>query len=44
MRNKLVHDYDKIDLDRVWHVVTIDLPALIAYVEPLVPPWTEEDE
>jgi uncharacterized protein with HEPN domain len=38
MRHILVHDYDQIDLDVVWGVVTTDLPALVRALEPLVPP------
>ncbi|HEX7486491.1 MAG TPA: DUF86 domain-containing protein [Vicinamibacterales bacterium] len=29
MRNRIVHDYDEIDLDRVWEVLHRDLPGLI---------------
>lgn len=39
MRHVLVHDYDQIELDIVWDVVTTRLPGLIAALEPLVPPW-----
>lgn len=38
MRNKLVHDYRRIDLSKVWDTLRTDLPALIRLVEPLVPP------
>lgn len=38
MRHVLVHDYDQIDLDVVWEVVTTDLPALVETLQPLVPP------
>ena len=38
MRHRLVHEYFRIDPERVWKVVENDLPALIAVVEPLVPP------
>jgi uncharacterized protein with HEPN domain len=43
MRHVLVHDYDRIDFDVVWSVVTTDLPALVAVLEPIVPPWQEPD-
>jgi uncharacterized protein with HEPN domain len=33
LRNILVHDYDDIDLLRIW---TRDIPALIAMIEPIV--------
>ena len=38
MRNRLVHDYAGIDLERVWETVQRDIPRLIALLEPLVPP------
>ncbi len=38
MRNRLVHVYFDIDLPLVWDTVHNDLPALIARLEPLVPP------
>src|SRR5947209_1365485 len=30
LRNRLIHGYDAIDLDRVWQILTSDLPPLIA--------------
>jgi uncharacterized protein with HEPN domain len=33
MRNRLIHVYFDIDLDRVWDTVTDDLPPLIAALE-----------
>ena len=36
MRQVLVHDYDRIDHDVVWEVVTTDLPQLVERPEPLV--------
>ena len=38
MRNRLVHAYFDVNLIRVWDTVQEDLPALIAQLEPLVPP------
>jgi uncharacterized protein with HEPN domain len=29
LRNRLIHGYDQIDLDVVWQIVTVDLPALV---------------
>ena len=37
MRHRLVHDYGNVDLGQVWHVVEVDLDALIASIEPIVP-------
>jgi uncharacterized protein with HEPN domain len=38
MRNRLIHAYFDIDLDRVWDTVTDDLPPLIASLETILPP------
>jgi uncharacterized protein with HEPN domain len=37
MRNRLIHTYYDIDLDRVWDTMTSDLPPLIAELEKIVP-------
>ena len=42
MRNRLVHGYFEVDIERVWRTVQDDLPRLISQIEPLVPPQTEE--
>jgi uncharacterized protein with HEPN domain len=36
MRNRLVHGYFEVDLDRVWATVTNDLPPLIAALEEVI--------
>jgi len=41
MRNRLIHEYFRVNLKTVWATVQNDLPRLIALIEPLVPP---EDE
>ena len=38
MRHRLVHDYMRVELMKVWEVVINDLEPLIAAIEPLVPP------
>lgn len=38
MRNRLVHEYFRVETDIVWGVVEKDIPALIPLIEPLVPP------
>ena len=43
MRHMLVHDYDRIDVDKVWSVVDEDLPRLVSQIELIVPPWSEPD-
>lgn len=37
MRDKLIHEYDAVDFDEVWNTATRDIPALLAWVEPLLP-------
>ncbi|MFQ5895627.1 MAG: DUF86 domain-containing protein [Nitrospinota bacterium] len=38
MRNKLIHEYDRVDLDILWDTVTDDLPRLIKELEKGLPP------
>ena len=38
MRNRIVHEYSRLDLDVMWQVVWIDLAPLIAQLERIVPP------
>ena len=38
MRNRLIHAYFAVNLDRIWDTVTDDLPALVAELEKIVPP------
>ncbi|MCG2794630.1 MAG: DUF86 domain-containing protein [Actinomycetia bacterium] len=38
MRDRLIHEYFRIDLQEVWDTVQNGIPDLIARVEPLVPP------
>lgn len=37
MRNRLVHEYFRINLNAVWDTIKNDLPELINTIEPLVP-------
>jgi len=37
MRNKLIHEYFRIDEERVWEVIIKDIPELIQLIEPIVP-------
>ena len=41
MRNRLIHEYFRVDLGKVWDTIKNDLPRLIPLVEPLVPPNEE---
>jgi uncharacterized protein with HEPN domain len=38
MRDVVIHCYDRVKLTQVWEVIQTDIPALIAHIEPLVPP------
>lgn len=38
MRNRLIHDYKRIDFEQVWDTVRKSVPEFIAYIEPLIPP------
>jgi len=38
MRNRLIHGYFDIDLDRVWDTVTTSVPDLISALEQIGPP------
>ncbi|HEV2734438.1 MAG TPA: HepT-like ribonuclease domain-containing protein [Longimicrobiaceae bacterium] len=44
MRNRLVHDYRRIDFARVWGIVQRNIPPLLANLEALIPPISDEDE
>lgn len=37
MRNRLIHAYFDVDLDRVWDTIEHDLPPLVAELERIVP-------
>lgn len=37
MRDRLIHQYRRVDVEEIWQVVLSDLPTLIAKLEPLVP-------
>lgn len=41
MRDKLIHEYDEVDLEEVWKTARRDIPDLLRFVEPLLP--EEED-
>ena len=33
MRDKLIHEYDTVDVEEVWLTVTRDLPHLVQFLE-----------
>ncbi len=40
-RNRLIHEYFRVNQATVWDTITNNLPALIEQIEPLVPPPDE---
>jgi uncharacterized protein with HEPN domain len=38
MRDVITHDYNEVDLEEIWTVVSENLPSLLSYIEPLVVP------
>ena len=38
MRNRLIHEYDDLDLEIIWDTVNKSLPLLIEELEKIVPP------
>ncbi len=36
MRDVIIHEYDQLDLDVVWDVVTNKLPGLLSLIDPLL--------
>jgi uncharacterized protein with HEPN domain len=38
LRNRIVHEYDEIDIDRVWELIQRDLPPLITALERIARP------
>ena len=37
-RNKIIHEYDSIELDIIWEIVQQDLPHLVNELEKIIPP------
>jgi uncharacterized protein with HEPN domain len=42
MRQRIVHDYEQLNLDIVWQVVTTDLAVLIVQLEAFLPPPSDD--
>lgn len=41
LRDRLIHAYDDIDSSRIWKIASVDVPYVLAKIEPLLP---EEDD
>lgn len=37
MRNRLIHHYFRVDVNKVWDAIKQDVPSLIEMIEPLIP-------
>jgi uncharacterized protein with HEPN domain len=37
MRDKLIHEYDDVDLHEVWKTATSDVREILSQIEPLLP-------
>lgn len=38
MRNRIVHEYDRLNLEIIWNATQVSIPQLILSIEPLIPP------
>ncbi len=43
MRNRIVHDYLRVDYDIVWEVAVVSVPNLIVELEKLLPPENSDE-
>jgi len=43
MRNRLIHEYFRVDVEKVWDTVKEDIPLLVSELEPIVPPEDKSD-
>ena len=41
LRNRMVHEYDQIDLELIWAIVSREVPELKRHLVPLVPEGSE---
>jgi len=37
LRNVIVHDYEGLNLPIIWEIVTVELPMIVAAIDPLFP-------
>ena len=42
MRNRLIHQYDRLDLDVLWQTVSDDLPKLAVSIEAILQTESQE--
>jgi uncharacterized protein with HEPN domain len=36
MRNRVIHEYDFMELDIIWDIIQLDLPLLVSELEKIV--------
>jgi len=36
VRDRLIHDYFGVNLDIVWHIVTVELPAVVSRIAEII--------
>lgn len=41
MRDVLIHQYDQVLIPEVWSTATVDVPTVLAAIEPLLPPSSD---
>ena len=41
MRDKLIHEYRRLNIDMVWQVTQTNIPELLNYIKPLLPQQRE---
>ena len=41
-RDKIIHEYNNVDLDEVWRTLTADVPRLLSFLPPFLPRTTGE--
>ena len=37
MRDKMIHHYERVNLEEVWRATQVDVPNLVAFLQPLLP-------
>jgi uncharacterized protein with HEPN domain len=38
LRNRIIHEYFRLDLGIIWEIATAEIPSVLKLLEPLVPP------
>ena len=40
LRNVIVHEYEGLNYSRIWHIVTVEVPTVLAALQPVFPERT----